>query len=396
MVRPRAERLRRGGKRCCWNSEFGTRQSAYSPAYCDGMMLNQDNVFQELQRILKRHPVMVVGTGASCALDPHFGMEALAQELERKVTPGSHASQWQQFLKNLHAGRGLEQSLDAITEPVLREKIVGATGAFVASVDKEWAWRVGTRETPGPLAQILRKLVDGLPSSNPVQNIVTPNYDMLIEHTCDALDIRWTDGFAPGNICRWDWRAAEDSMLTLVRQPRGKKKEDVQRFKAHVRLHKVHGSVSWFESEGTEELVRSERAADSLPSPGWRRAMITPGRAKLEDAGRHREWFARADEVIGAAPAFLIVGYGFNDVHIEQGMKRRIIGNGCPGIVVTRDWSAKIKDWVQQSSDLWAVCQNPATGKKGTIIAGPENVESPLVCDDSDLWDFASFADAVM
>ena len=360
------------------------------------MEINQDSVFQELQRILKKRPVVVVGTGASCALGSGFGMEALAQELERKIVPDSHASQWQQVLANLHAGQGLEQALDTITEADLREKVVAATGTFLASVDKEWAWRVGTGEAAGPLAPILRKLVDGLPPSNPVQNIVTPNYDMVIEHTCDALRIRWTDGFTPGNLSRQDWKAAEDSMLTLVRQPRGKRKEDVQRLKPHVRLHKVHGSISWFESTRTSDLVRSERAADSPPPPGWRRAMITPGRAKLEDAGRRREWFARADEVIASATAFLILGYGFNDVHIEQGMKRRIVGSRCSGVVVTRDWSPRIKEWVQQSSDLWAVCQNPAPGKKGTIIAGPGNVKTPLVCTDCELWNFASFAEVVI
>ena len=360
------------------------------------MLLDQDKVFQELQRILKKRPVLVVGTGASCALDRRFGMEALAQELERTINPGVHSSQWQQALANLHSGQGLEQSLDAVTEPVLRDIIVTATGAFVASVDKEWAWGVGTGETPGPLEKILRKLVDGLPPSTPVQQVVTLNYDMLIEHTCDALDIRWTDGFPPGGICRWDWRAAEDSMLTLVRQPRGRKKEDVQRFRSHVRLHKVHGSISWFQREQSGELVRAERTADDQPPPGWKRAMITPGRAKLEDAGQHRQWFAKADEVIETANALLVVGYGFNDVHLEQGMKRRVFSEGCPGVVVTRGWSAKIREWVCHSPDLWAVCQNPDRARNGTIIVGPGNVGAPFVCEGSDLWNIASFADAVM
>jgi hypothetical protein len=371
-------------------------ESSLDCGQSDAMSLDLDTALQEIQRILKRHPVLVVGTGASCALDPRFGMEALEKELERKLEPGAHEGEWKQALARLHAKQGLEEALNVVTEPGLRGSVITATGAFVASVDKDWAWRVATGEKLAPLNGLLRKLLDGLPPSNPVLDLVTPNYDMLIEHTCDALSIPWTDGFATGSVCRWDWDAALDSMLTFTREPRGRKWAGVRRFRPHVRLHKVHGSISWLQSEDGVRLVRSERTTDGSPPASWRRAMITPGRAKLEDVGMNRQWFAKADAAIAEASAFLIVGYGFNDVHIQDGMRKRLFIDGCAGIVVTRDWSTKIEKWVRDSSDLWAVCQNPEGGKSGTIIGGPGNVDAPLVCDGRNLWDIASFADAVM
>ena len=360
------------------------------------MNLDLDKAIQGFQGILKKHPVLVVGTGASCALDPRFGMPELGKELRRTVQPGSDAEAWKRVLASLDGGKGLEDALDAITETGLKERIVTATGAFVASVDRDWAWRIATGERIAPLHWLLRKLVDGLPPTNPVQHVVTPNYDMLIEHTCDALEVPWTDGFTTGSTCRPDWGAARNSMLKMTREPRGKSWTDTTRFMPHIRLHKVHGSINWFRDDDETRLLRCDRMIDGDPPADWRRAMITPGRGKLEEAGKNRERFAEADAAIAGAKAFLIVGYGFNDIHINKGIRKRLVDQGCSGIVVTRDWSPKIENWIRHSSDLWAVCQDPGGGKQGTIVVGSGNVDAPLVCEGQDLWKIVEFTKSVM
>jgi len=187
------------------------------------MNLDLDKAIQEFQGILKKHPVLVVGTGASCALDPSFGMPELAKEMRQMDQPdgGAEAEQWGRVLASLDDGKGLEEALTAVTDTGLKERIVTATGAFVASVDRDWAWRIATGERIAPLHWLLRKLVDGLPPTNPIQHIVTPNYDMLIEHTCDALEVPWTDGFTMGSTCRRDWGAARNSMLKMTREIEG-------------------------------------------------------------------------------------------------------------------------------------------------------------------------------
>ena len=360
------------------------------------MNLDVDRAIQEFQGVLKKHPVLVVGTGASCALDPSFGMRELAKELRRTVRPGSDADQWTQVLASLDSGKGLEDALDAVTETGLKERIVTATGAFVASVDRDWAWRVAAGKETAPLHELLRKLVDGLPPTNPVQHVVTPNYDMLIEHTCDALQVPWTDGFTTGSMCRRDWGAARNSMLKMTREPRGKSYTDTPRVTPHVQFHKVHGSINWFRNADETRLLRCDRMIDRKPPEGWRRDMITPGRGKLEEAGKNRESFAEADAAIAEARAFLIVGYGFNDDHIHKGIRKRLVDQGCSGIVVTRDWSPRIEKWIRGSTDLWAVCQNPDDGKLCTIIVGPENVDAPLVYEGQDLWKIVEFTKTAM
>jgi hypothetical protein len=359
------------------------------------MNFDLDKAIQEFQRILKKHPVLVVGTGASCALDPRFGMVELAKELRLTVQPGSDAEQWKRVLANLDGGKGLEDALDAVTETGLKERIVTATGAFVASVDRDLAWRIAIGEKIAPLHWLLKKLVDGLPTY-PVQHVVTPNYDMVIEHTCDALKVPWTDGFTTGSTCRRDWGAARNSMLKMTREPRGRSWKDTTRFMPHVQLHKVHGSINWFRNADETPLLRCDRMIDGEPPDGWRRAMITPGRGKLEEAGKNREWFAEADTAIAEAGAFLIVGYGFNDIHIHNGIRKRLVDQGCSGIVITRDWSEGIGDWIRRSSDLWAVCQNPDSAKPATIVVGPGNVDAPLVCEGLNLWNITDFVETVM
>jgi hypothetical protein len=361
------------------------------------MNLDLDKAIKELQDILKKRPVLVVGTGASCAVDPRFGMPELAKELQQKVQAGTgtYGEQWNQVLANLVAEQGLEEALAGVTDVALVDRIVSVTGTFVASVDLSWAWSIVTGEKTAPLHDLLRNLVDGLPPTNPIQHVITPNYDMLIEHCCDALEVPWTDGFTTGSTCRRDWVAARNSMLKMTREPRGRSYTDVSRIMPHVQLHKVHGSINWFRNNN-EYLMRCDRMTDSNPPTGWRRAMITPGEQKLQEAGKNREWFAEADTAIADASAFLIVGYGFNDDHIHNGIRKRIIDNGCSAIVVTRDWPTKITDWIQQSQSVWAVCQNQNSDKPGTIVVGPGNADAPLVCEGRAMWDIAEFVKTVM
>jgi hypothetical protein len=362
------------------------------------MTLDLDAAFQEFQRILKRHPVLIVGTGASCAVDPRFGMPALADALRRKLrpSPGAETLQWSQVLEGLKAKEGFEQALDAVLERALLDRIVAATGEFVASVDGELSWAIATGAQPGPIARLLRKLVDGLPLSNPVQEVVTPNYDMLIEHTCDALGVPWTDGFTFGSTRRWDWDAARNSMIVRTRETRGKRWEDVTRYRPHVRLHKVHGSINWFEDADHKQVLRCDAKTYGQPPMRWHRAMITPGRSKYEGVARNRDWFKEADTAIDRASAFLIIGFGFNDDHIHDRIRKRLVEQGCPGIVVTRDCSPKIENWIREGSDLWAVCNSTDASTPGTMLVGPGNVDAPLACANQDLWKIANFVDAVM
>ena len=266
----------------------------------------------------------------------------------------------------------------------------------MASLDQEFGWAVATAVQPAPMAGLLLKLVHGLPPSNPVQEVVTPNYDMLIEHTCDVLGVPWADGFTAGSTSRRDWEAARNSMLVRTREPRGKRWEDVTRYRPHVRLHKVHGSINWFQDADRTRLLRCDARAYGQPPVGWHRAMITPGRSKYEDVARKRDWFKEADTAISEANAFLIIGFGFNDDHIHAGIKKRLLDQRCPGIVVTRDWPPEFENWIQASSDLWAVCNSTAAGTPATIIVGPGNLGAPLTCANQNLWNIADFVEAVM
>ncbi|MCU0286749.1 MAG: hypothetical protein MUF15_10145 [Acidobacteria bacterium] len=51
------------------------------------MELTKGLAFDALQKIFKKKFLLIIGTGASCALDHRFGMPALAKELKEKI-PG--------------------------------------------------------------------------------------------------------------------------------------------------------------------------------------------------------------------------------------------------------------------------------------------------------------------
>jgi len=325
-------------------------------------------------------------------------MPSLADKLRAEVAPVSatEKDEWKAVLQQLDGNVDLEHALDEVKGDAMLKRVVAVSGQFVSELDRKWGWPIATGAKTAPLTPLLKSLTAGLPSSYPIQHVVTPNYDMLIEHTCGALQLPWIDGFAPGATSVRDWRYAGFSMLNQEEESRGRRVELVTRIRAHVRLHKVHGSINWFCNDGGTRLLRCDAATYQEPCAGWLRAMITPGQMKNQQIALNRDWFAESDKAIQGGSAFLIVGYGFNDDHIQKGIRGKLQNEGCSGIIVTRDWSPVIEEWVKSCSDLWAVCKSTTGTAGGTMIIGPSNVDDPLICPDEDLWKIDVFANSVM
>jgi len=61
--------------------------------------------------------------------------------------------------------------------------------------------------------------------------VFTVNYDIVVELLCDLDNVPYSDGF------QLNWQPS-----------------DFERDGVRVRLHKLHGSVTWFESPSEEDL----------------------------------------------------------------------------------------------------------------------------------------------
>ena len=333
----------------------------------------------------------------SCALDPRFGMSALKDELFQNVVPDPQSTdqlrQWKEAEDALQAGSTLEIALNSITDPILLQEITYATGQFISSVDREYNLQIANGSVTWPAAQLFKQLIDTLPEGDPTLHVLTPNYDTLFEHACDAIGIEYTNGFIGGIARRIDWSAVNLSLLTKQNVSYQKRAKKAYKYRRHARLYKVHGSLNFFFHRNA-----------IIEHNGWmwdpplfsNRVIITPGISKYQQLQSYRqELLTPADEAIDNANRFLFLGYGFNDVHLESYIKKRLITQSCRGLIVTKDTNSQIDTLIAQAENLWLVCKMPGDGVQGTRITNNKYTDS-LELPTRRLWDISTFKSEVL
>lgn len=355
--------------------------------------LTEKRAVDDLRIFFREKPFLFFGTGMSCALDPRFGMPALKDALLAgdslsSLSP-SQTQEWSRFRTALDSGLDLESALAAVTDQGLLKKITDATGAFVAGIDREYAFRIAHCEAEWPAGRFLKRLVDTLPESDPTLHAVTPNYDLLCEHACDSLGVPYTNGFIGGIQRKRDWDAAERSLLVPSKVNRRGRLVPSFRIRKHLRLYKVHGSLNYFFHKN--EVIQND-AWMWAPPRDARRVMITPGLTKYEMLQYYRrELLQSADAAISEASHFLFLGYGFNDSHLEEYIRRKLIAQSCHGLIVTRDSNPRIESLLPDARNLWLVCKSVDTDAEGTRVFN-NNFADWLQLPGRNLWQIPEFS----
>ena len=332
----------------------------------------------------------------SCAVDMRFGMPALTSALLQAVTPDEQNSdqkrQWEQVKYSLQNGDGLESALDAVTNMELLRKITLATGHFIGSVDREYAFLIASDKVVWPASRLIKRLVDTLPEGDRILHVLTPNYDMLFEYTCDSIGVPYTSGFCGGVERRTNWNAVDQSLLVREQVCQRGRLKTVYKYRKHVRLHKVHGSLNYF----FHRNAVIENNAWVWDAPAFsQRVMITPGLSKYQTLQTYRQELLRAaDTAIDKANHFLFLGYGFNDRHLEEYIKRKLVSQSCKGLIVTRDSNPHIEALLTAASNLWLVCKEQDTHAEGARISNKQYSGS-LLLPLKRLWDIGAFTTEV-
>lgn len=164
--------------------------------------MTKEQIFIEIQNIVSKNPVLVIGSGASVPY--HIpGMDSLATTLKNffsshtYVNPDSTKAV-REFIENLNNGMGLEEGLlkTKATDEV-ESDIVRNVWNLVWQADKEVYMRLLNNED---LA--LRPLLDYLVYKDPTKicNIVTTNYDRIIEYAACQTDAYINTGFTPNIV----------------------------------------------------------------------------------------------------------------------------------------------------------------------------------------------------
>ncbi len=334
-----------------------------------------------LQRQLGDGLVAVVGSGLSCA-EGLPSMNDLAGYLLAKVGTGLCPEDrvlWGKIAP-LIKKEGLESALLSIGPTQNLEAVIAAfTIELILKAEKKVVQEVfeGKRSLRfSRLVQHLLKPPSGLP-------IVTTNYDRLIEIACEEAGLG-VDTLFVGSI------AGElneyESRMSFLRDAKLQRGQVRYHFRERANVFKPHGSLDWYQRSG-----KPVRFSGDLTST---RLVITPGLNKFRNGyespfDRHRE---RANRAIDSAGRFLIIGYGFNDDHLQTHLIPMIKG-GKPALILSHTLSPNASKLVKECPSLIAIEHAEVAGAPGTRLfhAGQIHDFGGL-----SLWDLNDFVSEVL
>ncbi len=325
--------------------------------------------------------MLVIGSGLSCA-EGVPGMGALGHHLVTHI-PAKLSEEDGKLWEEIHpliAVEGLEAALLAkAPTPSLEAAIVQSTADFIADAEAVIISEVFNNSRVLRLTTLIPHLLrpdTGIP-------IITTNYDRLAELACEEAGLGVDTMFCGSFAARLDPQESFWSFCRSVKLVAGRNVR--YKFAAKANIFKPHGSLDWYHRDGNPV-----RYAGSLPLP---RLIITPGLNKFRNGyespfDKHRE---KANDAIDKAKRFLIVGYGFNDDHLETHLTPRI-KSGTSAVILTFSLSEKAKRIAAANGNVIVIESFEDGGISGSrvIVSGEETLYPGI-----DLWDLRSFVKGV-
>ncbi|RJO61006.1 hypothetical protein C4544_03970 [candidate division WS5 bacterium] len=356
-------------------------------------ILTEEKAIEAIQNFFREKPFLFFGTGMSCAIDASFGMDALkdalSDEMKHQTLRGQQSAEWDSVASSLNKGVDLENALNAVNDPGLLKLLTDITGNFIANIDRKFSYQIAKGSIEWPAIRLLKKIVDTLPEGDRILHVLTPNYDMLCEYACDYACIPYTNGFTGCIERRTDWDAADCSLRVRDAVVYGSKSKKICKHRKHIRIYKVHGSLNYFLHRNT---FIENSAWMWYPPEFAERIMITPGLLKYQTLQRYRqELLKSADTAIERSSHFLFLGYGFNDLHLEEYIKRKLITQACHGLIITKESNPRIESLIALSDNLWLICNYDGGGTDSTRIYNKKYSDS-LILAGQKLWDVVNFS----
>lgn len=271
----------------------------------------------QLRGYLESSPLIVLGSGASMP----YGlpsMSGLAERIKQSniVKTDSHYDSFCTEIDNL----GLEGAIDNV--PLSHDTLKEIRNVVWTSVnDCDFAFfDKHSIEPPKALADLIAKVIAPTPNK---AVIVTTNYDRLAEYAADSVGATIVNGFE-GTLIK---RLSLPTSSLKIKRTRSRERT--------VDIWKVHGSLDWFVA--SNETVVSFPLARTIPN-NFQPLIVTPGNEKYSSTHGepYRTIIAEADNAFQNAGAYLCIGYGFNDEHIQPKLLEQI-SNGKPIVILARN-----------------------------------------------------------
>lgn len=309
-----------------------------------------DEIYQTIQEYLKVPPLVIWGSGATIG----FGLPSMSK-LKDEI--GKALPTFDKTCTDLEAELGKDKYEADL--PQIRKII--RTVVCDADVKAKEQLLNNSDDFEG-----IRRLTKFCHDPHPkVMNVVSTNYDRILEYVWGYNGLHYTDGFEQHELAEFDENKFQDKDI--------------------INLMKVHGSLDWFEIDHEVRKLNTDFGYDPV--------MIPPGKNKYRTTHNspYRELMQKSDDAIKRASSFLVVGFGFNDEHITPlvGKKTR---NGTPIVVVTKEVTSTTEKELEKAKKVIYVEAASDITKSHIRIIENGVVKSDTV-EDKEYWKLNRFMD---
>lgn len=331
-----------------------------------------ENIQEHIQSFFDEGTVIIIGSGLSCA-EGLPGMSSLAEELKNKIPQTLNKEDndtWETIKTELDNGIDLESTLLKIPpSESLEKQIKKITYNYIYDFDYQVYKDVIENNKKLRLTSLINKFqLETYPL-----NIITTNYDRLIEYSCESLEIQVDNMFFGKYLPKLDIKNSKES---LDRIKNGKKIS-----LSKINLYKPHGCLNW--KKTNEVLVYSQYKDIGDPH------IITPGTNKYFNGYQtpfdiNREL---SNMCIDEAKRYIFIGYGFNDQHLET--RLRVEKNlKKPILILTRSFTNNIDELLIKHNHIMGIkCKEPG---KSNVVWQNKNKEF-----EGNYWDIKDLVEGV-
>jgi hypothetical protein len=298
--------------------------------------LTEDSLFTLIQKYLKPSPLIIWGSGATIPFEMP-SMNDLKNELE--ITEEGNLEEILSRIEDNDQLRSYEQKI------------------FQSISDKDNNFRKQLKESTS--SKSLQNLIRFFYTPHPSNlNIITTNYDCVLEYVFSLMDLPYSDGFSGREFSKF--------------------KEENFKNKKFINLYKVHGSLRWESMNNHYSYFNENMNA------------IYPNNNKYQQAAQEpfRTLIAQADNRIKNSTCFLAIGFGFNDEHLTPKIKTAI-EEDKPIVIIAKTITPSAKEQLKNANRYILIEENEQTETKFTVKEN--NKDSQEIKLDGSYWKIEEF-----
>ena len=314
----------------------------------------EEQILKLVQKLLKEPPLIIWGSGATIP----YGLPSMG-DLKSALKPELNLDQ--------------KVNLETELEKINNQKKIGKIKKIIRDevLKKDLKCLEKSIKDNNYFKAILN-MIEKFYNAHPRKiDIVTTNYDCVLEYALSQFNYNFTDGFTG--------------------RPLSKFKPEIFEKQNIINLFKVHGSLNWFADENDNIFyLHAGNNSEQL-----KHVMILPAKSnKYQEVFKepYRDLIAKSDEVIKQANSFFVVGFGFNDEHLTPKIESKI-KEDTPIVIITKTATESCKNKLN-NADKYCLFEKDGNGSKITFKTKSNSIKKTVSLE-KNYWNLNQFMEVL-